>query len=263
MRLTKALTATFLAMLTATATADPRHILVLRAEGSADAATRGRVDAQIGKLAKTLDGNVEVGEITFTDAAAAVGCSGNEAQCRDDVLGMMGVDELISTSVTTMPSGDIRVLVHRIPKGAATKDAQSTIPTGQPLDTKIATDVGPMFGVKSKPGAATTACRRGRPSVNVPVLSMTSVSIFSSCSSASARRNKMPTLAPRPVPTMIDIGVARPSAHGQAMISTATAFTSACANRGSGPQMPQIAAVASATSTTLGTNQPDATSASR
>ena len=30
-----------------------------------------------------------------------------------------------------------------------------------------------------------------------------------------------------PVPTMIDIGVARPSAHGQAMISTATALTSA------------------------------------
>ena len=34
---------------------------------------------------------------------------------------------------------------------------------------------------------------------------------------------------------MIDIGVARPSAHGQAMISTATALTSAYARRGSGP----------------------------
>jgi hypothetical protein len=29
--------------------------------------------------------------------------------------------------------------------------------------------------------------------------------------------------APRPTPTMIDIGVANPSAHGQAMISTVTA----------------------------------------
>ena len=36
-----------------------------------------------------------------------------------------------------------------------------------------------------------------------------------------------PPCAPRPVPTMIDIGVARPSAHGQAMISTATALTRA------------------------------------
>ena len=48
----------------------------------------------------------------------------------------------------------------------------------------------------------------------------------------SARRPS----APRPVPTMIDIGVARPSAHGHAMISTATALTSACARRGSGPK---------------------------
>ncbi len=36
-----------------------------------------------------------------------------------------------------------------------------------------------------------------------------------------------PACAPRPMPTMIDIGVARPSAQGQAMISTATALTSA------------------------------------
>ena len=40
-------------------------------------------------------------------------------------------------------------------------------------------------------------------------------------------RNSTPAVAPRPVPTMIDIGVARPSAQGQAMISTATALTSA------------------------------------
>jgi hypothetical protein len=42
-----------------------------------------------------------------------------------------------------------------------------------------------------------------------------------------------------PVATMIDIGVARPSAHGHAMISTATALTSACAMRGSGPTIAQ------------------------
>ena len=37
----------------------------------------------------------------------------------------------------------------------------------------------------------------------------------------------MPIVAPLPVATMIDIGVARPSAHGQAMISTAIALSSA------------------------------------
>ena len=75
----------------------------------------------------------------------------------------------------------------------------------------------------------------GFPSVSVPVLSTTSVSTLRSTSIASAFLNRTPTVAPLPVATMIDIGVARPSAHGQAMIRTATALTSACARRGSGP----------------------------
>jgi len=54
---------------------------------------------------------------------------------------------------------------------------------------------------------------------------------------------------------MIDIGVANPSAHGQAMISTATAFTIACANRGSGPNIAQMMKVSAAAAITAGTNQ--------
>ncbi len=150
---TASLTALFVATATLTATAAPRHVLVLRAEGNADATTRGNVDQEVAKLAKTLDGNIEIGEITFADAAAAVGCTGSEAQCRDDVLGMMGVDELVATSVTAMPSGDLRILVHRIPKGAPTKNAQTTVTSGQPLAVKLDNDVGPMFGVKPKPAS--------------------------------------------------------------------------------------------------------------
>ena len=74
-----------------------------------------------------------------------------------------------------------------------------------------------------KPSAATTAVTAGLPSVSVPVLSTTSVSIRSMRSSASAFLISTPAWAPRPMPTMIDIGVASPSAHGQAMISTDTA----------------------------------------
>jgi hypothetical protein len=65
------------------------------------------------------------------------------------------------------------------------------------------------------------------PSVKVPVLSTTNVSIFSRTSNASAFLISTPAIAPRPVPTMIDIGVAKPSAQGQAMINTATALTKA------------------------------------
>ena len=90
--------------------------------------------------------------------------------------------------------------------------------------------------VSSKPAAGTIAVTAGLPSVSVPVLSTTSVSTFSMRSSASAFLISTPACAPRPTPTMIDIGVARPSAHGQAMISTATAATSAIGEARLGPE---------------------------
>ena len=61
---------------------------------------------------------------------------------------------------------------------------------------------------------------------------------FSRRSSAAASLMSTPFCAPRPTPTMIDIGVARPSAHGHAMISTETAPSSACASCGGGPDEP-------------------------
>ena len=62
---------------------------------------------------------------------------------------------------------------------------------------------------------------------------------------------------------MIDIGVASPSAQGQAMISTVTAATSAKVKRGSGPNIIQAANANSAAAITAGTNQPATRSASR
>ena len=54
-----------------------------------------------------------------------------------------------------------------------------------------------------------------------------SVSTFSKRSNASACLTRTPAVAPRPVPTMMDMGVANPNAQGQAIINTATAFSSA------------------------------------
>src|SRR3546814_8339917 len=61
----------------------------------------------------------------------------------------------------------------------------------------------------------------------------------------------------------IYIGVASPNAQGQAIINTATAATRPCANRGSGPQIPQIAKESKAMPSTAGTNQPATLSAMR
>ena len=67
--------------------------------------------------------------------------------------------------------------------------------------------------------------------VTVPVLSSTTVSMRRADSSTSGPRIRIPSCAPRPVPTSSAIGVARPSAHGHAMISTATAFAKATSAR--------------------------------
>jgi hypothetical protein len=101
----------------------------------------------------------------------------------------------------------------------------------------------------------------GLPSVSVPVLSTTSVSTLRSTSIASAFLNSTPRVAPLPVATMIDIGVASPSAQGHAMMSTATALISACAIFGSGPTLAHATNVASDTKMTVGTKYPATTSA--
>ena len=61
------------------------------------------------------------------------------------------------------------------------------------------------------------------PVVTVPVLSSTIVSTLRVDSSTCGPLISRPSWAPRPVPTSSAVGVASPSAHGQAMISTATA----------------------------------------
>ncbi len=71
----------------------------------------------------------------------------------------------------------------------------------------------------------------------------------------------MPSWAPRPVPTMMAVGVARPSAQGQAMMSTATAAVNA---RSAGwPVRSHTASVPTATAITTGTKIAETRSASR
>lgn len=62
-----------------------------------------------------------------------------------------------------------------------------------------------------------------------------------------------PSFAPRPTPTMMDMGVAKPRAQGQATISTLTATTRACARRGVGPTRIQIRNASTAMPMTTGT----------
>ena len=71
--------------------------------------------------------------------------------------------------------------------------------------------------------------QRHPPVVTVPVLSSTMVSTARVDSRISGPLIRMPSWAPRPVPTSSAVGVASPSAHGQAMMRTATAAVTAAA----------------------------------
>jgi hypothetical protein len=71
----------------------------------------------------------------------------------------------------------------------------------------------------------------------------------------------MPSCAPRPVPTIRAVGVARPSAHGHAMISTETAAVNA--SDADPPARSHPASVASESAITIGTKTAETRSARR
>jgi hypothetical protein len=111
--------------------AEQRKILVLKSEGRADTATRTKVDAALIKLAKTTDAQVSPGDITMTDAAAAVGCTPETAACRDEVLSMLAVDELVYAVAAPKPGGT-EIVAYRVARGGVSKDAKSMILKGEP-----------------------------------------------------------------------------------------------------------------------------------
>ena len=104
------------------------------------------------------------------------------------------------------------------------------------------------------PGAGRTAITVGRPTVSVPVLSKTTAVTSAARWSASPPLTSSPASAPRPVATITAVGTARPIAHGQAMISTATPLAKARTRLPSPPASAQITTVSAASPITAGTN---------
>jgi hypothetical protein len=129
----RAIASALLLAMTATVAAEPHRILVLQTEGRADAGTRTKIDATLTRLASTAGTAVSPGDITFTDAAAGVGCSPEAAACRDEVLGMLAVDEVIYATTALKPGGT-EIEVHRVTRGGVTREAKMTLATGQSAD---------------------------------------------------------------------------------------------------------------------------------
>jgi len=143
------------------AAAASHKILVLPAEGTADAATRAKLTTQLVKLAKGLDGQVATAEATFADTALAVGCDPQAPGCSDAVIATLGVDELV-WATATKDSGQVKVVVRRATKGAATREVSTTIVAGDSAD-HIDAGIAPLFT------PASTTTEPAAPTPNPPV----------------------------------------------------------------------------------------------
>jgi len=143
-----------LALLPGLAAADPHKVLVMQAEGRAEAGLRARIDAAVVRLAAAAQLQASAGELTFTDAATAVGCRPEAASCKDEVIGMLSVDEIVLVTVTPRPGG-VEIAVQRIARGGAARDATMLLTTGAPTDRldRLASVFGDPHGAPSPTGA--------------------------------------------------------------------------------------------------------------
>jgi hypothetical protein len=177
------------------ASADPHHVLVLKSEGPADAATRAKVDASLLKLAKHLDGKVTAGDITLGDAAAAVGCQSETPQCKDEVLATLAVDEVVATTVVPERNGNLKITVRRISK-SGTQDATTTI---APAQTDKLDPISPLFGMPAAPGPAAPAPATAP--TTVPPASPTPAISTTTPTGDTPSPETAPAPAPAPTPT--------------------------------------------------------------
>ena len=135
------------------AAAAPHKILVLPTDGTADAATRAKLTAQIVKLSKGLDGQVATAGATFADTALAVGCDPQAPGCSDQVLATLGVDELV-WATATKDNGQTRVVVRRATKGTPPREISTTIAPSDSTD-RIDAGMAPLFAASAtKPDPA-------------------------------------------------------------------------------------------------------------
>lgn len=132
------------------AAAEPHKLLVLQSEGRIDAATRAKIDQAILKLALAGEPQASLGELNFGDAATAVGCKPDAPACKDEVLAMFAVDEIVITSVARKPGG-IELTVRRVARGGASREATMLISAGAAPDKLDS--IAPLFGDAAAPAA--------------------------------------------------------------------------------------------------------------
>jgi hypothetical protein len=137
-----------LVALVGNAVASPRKVLVLPLDGNAPAEQKAQLVDTIAKLAKSsADGEVTIGDTTFSETAAAFGCDPAAPTCAETVRSTLAVDELVYGKTTTA-NGTTTVVVYR-----ATPDTVPTARTAVIAETdtgdKAEPVLAPAFGLSS------------------------------------------------------------------------------------------------------------------
>ncbi len=138
-----------LVALVATAMAGPRRVLVLPLDGNADPGTRAKLNISIHKLAtESAEGAVvTMGDATFDETAAAVGCDPGTPKCAISVRTTLGVDELVYGTVTNDPSGQTTIVIrHSSVTSNPPREDTATLPAGEAAEQAEA-QLAPLFGV--------------------------------------------------------------------------------------------------------------------
>lgn len=135
------------------AEAAPRKILVLPIDGSVEPATRARLNANVQKLASNIDGKVTIGDTTFDETAAALGCDAETQTCAESVRATLGVDELVFGRATTT-GAQTTLVVRRVRSKTEWREGQATFSvdeTPEKADTTVGTELSPLFDVTPPP----------------------------------------------------------------------------------------------------------------
>lgn len=134
-----------LMIVAASAHAAPRRVLVLPLDGNAEPALRAKLNVVVQKLARgTPDSTVSLGDTTFSETAAAVGCDPAVPACAETVRATLGVDELVWGS-TIWINGETKLVMNRTGAKEKTQTASVVLAPQDPPE-KAETGLAPLFG---------------------------------------------------------------------------------------------------------------------
>lgn len=127
--------------------AAPRKVLVLPIDGSVEPGVRARLNTNVQKLAQSLDGKITVGDTTFGETAAALGCDAETPACAESVRATLGVDELVYGTASTA-NDQTTLVVRRVRSKTAWREGSTTFAiteTPERADATVDTDLSPLF----------------------------------------------------------------------------------------------------------------------